>query len=120
MHGPTFMANPLATAVSLASVKLLLSQPWQATITNIEQQLRTGLEPAKAVNGVADVRVLGSIGVIEMEKPVQMAAIQQQLVNEGIWLRPFGKLVYTIPPYIISDQDLKILTSGLVRVVKQS
>ena len=118
MHGPTFMANPLATSVALASVKLLLSQPWQQTIANIENQLKAGLAPASSCSGVADVRVLGSIGVIEMKQPVDMVAIQQQLVDEGIWVRPFGKLVYTIPPYIIDNTDLQALASSLVKVVK--
>ncbi len=120
MHGPTFMANPLATAIAFASVELLISQPWQRTVQNIEQQLRLGLEPARELSQVADVRVLGGIGVIELTQPVKMAEIQKKLVDRGIWVRPFGKLVYTIPPYIINDKDLTTLTDGLVDVVGSS
>ncbi|MEE8059284.1 MAG: adenosylmethionine--8-amino-7-oxononanoate transaminase [Pseudomonadales bacterium] len=119
-HGPTFMANPLATAIAFASVELLISQPWQRVIQNLEQQLRQGLEPARELNQVADVRVLGSIGVIELKRPVDMVAIQRKLVDRGIWVRPFGKLVYTIPPYIITNKELANLTSGLVEVVNSS
>lgn len=119
MHGPTFMANPLATAIAFASVELLISQPWQRVVSNLEQQLRVGLEPARVLDKVADVRVLGSIGVIEMKETVDVPAIQEYLVNRGIWLRPFGKLVYTIPPYITSDDDLAALTSAMVEAVSQ-
>lgn len=117
MHGPTFMANPLACSVSLANIELLLSQPWQDIVQNLEQQLQKGLAPAANCSAVADVRVLGGIGVIELKEPVDMAGIQQQLIEQGIWLRPFGKLVYTIPPYIIDNQDLSTLTQGMVNVV---
>ena len=114
MHGPTFMANPLATAISYASVQLLLSQDWQSVVNNLETQLSKGLSPAKDLDNVADVRVLGSIGVIELKQPVDIAAIQKKLVDRGIWVRPFGKLIYTIPPYVISNEDISILTAGLV------
>lgn len=117
MHGPTFMANPLACAIAYASTALLLSQPWQRVVSHIEQQLQYGLEEATSFDHVSDVRVLGGIGVIEMKEPVDMALIQQTLVAQGIWVRPFGKLVYTIPPYIINDKDLTYLTKGLVSVV---
>lgn len=120
MHGPTFMANPLATAVSLASVELLLSQDWQQNVMNIESRLKLGLAPAAELPGVADVRVLGSIGVIEMQQAVDMPLIQAQLVEQGIWIRPFGKLVYTIPPYVISDKDLEQLTNGIVAALKNT
>ena len=117
MHGPTFMANPLACAIAFASVELLISQPWQRVVKNLETQLEQGLAPARACEHVNDVRVLGSIGVIEMKETVDMNRIQQQLVDQGIWLRPFGKLVYTIPPYVMDDSDLATLTASMVEVV---
>jgi adenosylmethionine-8-amino-7-oxononanoate aminotransferase len=118
MHGPTFMANPLATAIAYASVKLLLSQDWQQIVGNLETQLLKGLAPAKELDHVENVRVLGSIGVIELTAPVDMAVIQKKLVDKGIWVRPFGKLVYTIPPYVMGDEDIATLTAGLVDVVR--
>lgn len=118
MHGPTFMANPLACAISYASIDLLLQQDWQAVVKNMQQHLSEGLKPAKAIQGVAEVRVLGSIGVIEMDKPVDMAHIQKTLVDEGIWLRPFGKLIYTIPPYTMNNDDLVSLTASMVKVTR--
>jgi adenosylmethionine---8-amino-7-oxononanoate aminotransferase len=119
MHGPTFMANPLATAIAFASVELLISQPWQRVVKNLETQLKNGLAPAADLDAVEDVRVLGGIGVIELKQTVDMPSIQKQLVEAGIWLRPFGKMIYTIPPYVISDDDLKTLTTSMVRVVSQ-
>ncbi len=117
MHGPTFMANPLACATALASVRLLLESPWQERIRAIEHGLREGLAPCASLDGVRDVRVLGAIGVVELEQPVDMKAIPLAFVARGVWVRPFGRLVYLMPPYIIEPQDLAALTRAVVEVV---
>ena len=119
MHGPTFMANPLACAAAIASIKLLLSSPWQRRLKEIEQNLTRGLEPARKLRNVADVRVLGGIGVIELTSPVEMAKVQPLFVEQGVWVRPFGKLVYTMPAYIMNKNDVAALTSAMVNVVAQ-
>jgi adenosylmethionine-8-amino-7-oxononanoate aminotransferase len=119
MHGPTFMANPLACSVANASLDLLLNDNWQGKVKNLEQQLIKGLEPAKKLKQVADVRVLGGIGVIELHQPVHMPTVQPLFVEEGIWVRPFGKLVYILPPFVISDKDVASLTAAMVRVVNR-
>ena len=116
MHGPTFMANPLACAIALASVEMLISQPWQRIVSNIETQLQQGLAPAAELETVAEVRVLGGIGVIEMKESIDMRSIQKRLIDQGVWLRPFGRLLYTIPPYIINDDDIKTLTQSMVEI----
>ena len=119
MHGPTFMANPLATATALASISLLLAQPWQQNIERISNGLNTGLSAAKTHPAVKDVRVLGGIGVIELEQPLDLSSFQPWLVEQGLWLRPFGRLLYTIPPMIINDQELERLCKTMVASLEQ-
>ncbi|RLQ23026.1 adenosylmethionine--8-amino-7-oxononanoate transaminase [Seongchinamella sediminis] len=117
MHGPTFMANPLACATANASIELLLSQPWTRTVQRLNLQLEEGLSPARKLPGVRDVRTLGAIGVIELDAAVDMAKVQPMFVERGVWVRPFGKLVYTMPPYIMGQQDVATLTGAMVEVV---
>lgn len=118
MHGPTFMANPLACAVALKSTQLLLAQDWQANIQRIELQLKQQLQPLSKLSYVEDVRVLGAIGVVELTFNVDMRSLQQQFVARGIWIRPFGQLVYVMPPYVISDDQLNLLLTEMVAVIE--
>src|SRR5690606_23943935 len=117
MHGPTFMANPLACAVALASVRLLLAGDWRATVARIEHVLAERLAEARGLPQVADVRVLGAIGVIELHAPIRPEQIRQLMLAQGIWIRPFGKLVYVMPPYVIGDGELRQLCDGMLAVV---
>lgn len=117
MHGPTFMANPLACAVAVKSTEILLAQDWQATIQRIEKQLQQHLLPLSTLNYVQDVRILGAIGVVELTFNVDMKTLQQEFVQRGIWIRPFGKLVYVMPPFVISETELNRLLEQLVEVV---
>jgi adenosylmethionine-8-amino-7-oxononanoate aminotransferase len=117
MHGPTFMANPLACAVALASIDLLTGSDWEHNVARIETGLRAGLAPCIEKGHVADVRVLGAIGVIELTHPVDMRTVQPAFVEQGVWVRPFGSLVYLMPPFVIDDADLAALCSAVARVV---
>ena len=114
MHGPTFMGNPLACACALASITLLEEQDWQKQVLSIEGQLKAGLTSCNEIESVEDVRVLGAIGVVEMKKPVDMGAAQAFFVQRGVWIRPFGKLVYIMPPYIIGEDDLAQLMDAII------
>jgi adenosylmethionine-8-amino-7-oxononanoate aminotransferase len=122
MHGPTFMGNPLACAVANASLDLLEERigdtpAWEVRVAAIESQMKQELASCAALDHVVDVRVLGAIGVIELDRPVVMAEIQRQFVERGVWVRPFGRLVYVMPPYVMESKDLTLLTSALCDVV---
>ena len=117
MHGPTFMGNPLACAVANTSIDLLMKQDWKANIDRIQDQFQMRLEPFAAMSTVAEVRCLGAIGVVELHKPVDMRTIQKQFVDTGIWVRPFGKLVYLMPPFIITNEQLGTLVDSMYRVL---
>lgn len=120
MHGPTFMGNPLACRVACASLDLLLSSDWQAQVQRIETELERGLAQARAFSAVADVRVLGAIGVVELREPVDMKVVQPACVERGIWVRPFGNNVYVMPPFVMNNADLATLTSAIVEVLQTS
>ncbi|WP_283139513.1 adenosylmethionine--8-amino-7-oxononanoate transaminase [Rhizohabitans arisaemae] len=118
MHGPTFMANPLAAAVSSASIRLLLERPWRREVAGIEAALRSGLAPAAELPGVADVRVLGAIGVVETQAPVDVGLAQKAAVDHGVWLRPFNRLIYTMPPFITSTDDVVRIAEAVVAAAR--
>ena len=120
MHGPTFMANPLACRVALESLRLLKKQPLFERIDAIESQLRRELSPLASREAVADVRVLGAIGVVELQNPVDVATAQEEFVARGVWIRPFGRLVYLMPPYVIEEEALQRLTSAIAALVDRS
>lgn len=113
MHGPTFMANPLACAIANANLQLLARNNWQAQVENIEQQLQRELDVYRDHPDVADVRVLGAIGVVEARQAVDVATVQKAYIDAGVWIRPFGRLIYLMPPYVINPADLSELTSAL-------
>ncbi|GAA2891507.1 adenosylmethionine--8-amino-7-oxononanoate transaminase [Streptosporangium fragile] len=117
MHGPTFMGNPLAAAVANASLELLRERPWREEVRRIEAGLTAGLAPAAAEPGVREVRVLGAIGVIEAHEPVDVRAVQEVVMRHGVWLRPFGRLVYTMPPYSVGD-DLRRITTAMTAAAR--
>jgi adenosylmethionine-8-amino-7-oxononanoate aminotransferase len=120
MHGPTFMGNPLACAVALASLRLLEEGDWRTRVATIERGLRSGLEPARAIPGVVDVRVLGAIGVIQLDREVDMAATTAAAVGHGVWLRPFRDLIYAMPPYVIEEQDLAAVTAAMLAAARSA
>lgn len=117
MHGPTFMANPLACRAALASIALLEASDWRGRVATIDAGLRAGLAPCRDLPQVADVRVLGAIGVVELHTPVDLRTLPAAFVARGVWVRPFGRLVYVMPAYVMSPADLAQLTAAIVAVV---
>ena len=118
MHGPTFMGNPLACSVALASVRLLLSQPWQQRVRRIEEIMKSRLEEARGKEGIRDVRVMGAIGVIETEEPIDVGSFQKECVREGVWIRPFGHNAYIMPPFMaVSDEQVEKLCDALLKII---
>ena len=119
MHGPTFMANPLACAVALASIRLLLASDWQQKVHKIESQLTAELASLIECDVVKDVRVLGAIGVVEVHEPLDWAVFQEHMIDSGVWIRPFMNLIYMMPPFIIEPAQLTHITQSLSRTIKK-
>ena len=117
MHGPTFMANPLACAIAVESARMLAEQDMASRLSHIEKLLKEGLAPARDLPGVSDVRVLGSIGVVELKRPVDVGLFQKECVRHGVWIRPFGRNAYLMPPYIISDSQLRKLCKEMIEIL---
>ncbi|MFD3511414.1 aminotransferase class III-fold pyridoxal phosphate-dependent enzyme, partial [Nocardia sp. NPDC058666] len=117
-HGPTFMGNPLAAAVAVASIELLIRDDWRTQVKRIEAELRTNLEPARALPGVVDVRVLGAIGVVQLDHDVDVTAASRAAMRAGVWLRPYRDMVYTMPPFITGDKDLARIAEGVLAAVE--
>ena len=120
MHGPTFMANPLACSAAIASIDLLLTSNWKQRVTEIETILRDQLMPLKNHQSILDVRILGAIGVVEFNEDLDMKKTQEELIESGVWLRPYGKLLYTMPPFVISDEELLAITQAMRKIVGDS
>ena len=118
MHGPTFMANPLASSVSLKSIEILLSSDWKSKVKSIENQLKQGLERAKKFSSVKDVRALGAIGVIEVKRDVNLRKAQKFFVDKGVWIRPFKNLIYIMPAYVITEDELDKLIWAMIKIVE--
>lgn len=118
MHGPTFMANPIACAAAVAAMNVYMSEDWEAKVRRIESELKKGLEPLRKVSGVKDVRVLGAIGVVETERAADNRILAAQFVKEGIWVRPFGNIFYVMPPFVIEPDELQTLIVGFVKVTR--
>ena len=119
MHGPTFMANPLACSVALASIHLLEQSGWQERVNSIQTQLQAELAVCRKLDNVVDVRTLGAIGVVEVDKPVDMHVVPHWFVEQGVWVRPFGRLIYIMPPYVINAAELTELTDAIYHVVSR-
>jgi len=119
MHGPTYMANALACSVALANINLLFSYDWKSNIKSIESILKNGLESIAKNKSVKSYRVIGAVGILEMEEKVNVGSIQKKFVEHGIWLRPFSNLIYIMPPYIITKKELKFLVKQLGIVINK-
>ncbi|PBC41515.1 adenosylmethionine--8-amino-7-oxononanoate transaminase [Rhodococcus sp. ACPA4] len=118
MHGPTFMGNPLACAIAVASTELLLAMDWRRDVTRLTEGLDRGLADAQSIRGVKDIRVLGGIGVLELDRPVDMRSATDAAVRSGVWLRPFRNLVYTMPPYLCSAHEVEQITAAMLEVAR--